>query len=195
MGSPQFQDMPFHELALEPKLPGLSGVEDASSALDEQEDDFTPELSVDFDRDEVVVPVVKRGNFAFDGRASGTDQTIVLATGIDASWWRTASVLVVGHTKNAWLTGGGGPTTGALRVVVDNVAITEDAPDLELVGNRLASTTAIVATSTLPLFQVTTLSGAIAGQLRVSLVFNQGATGAASAQTIALSVYLLGRAR
>lgn len=192
MGPSQLQDLPIYQLDAEALLPPSSGVEDETY---EPQDHETSELAVDFDRDAVLIPIVRRGNFAFDGRASGTDQTIVLATGVDASWWRTGSVMVVGHTKNAWLSVGGGPTTGALRVVVDNVAITDDAPDVVLVGSRLASTTAIVATSTLPLYQVATLSGAIAGQLRVSLVFNQGATAASSAQTIALSVYLLGRAR
>lgn len=158
-----------------------------------QELPSTPRL--DFDRDEVMIPIVRRGNFAFDSRKNSPDQVIVLATSVDASWWVSGSVLLVGHTKSAWSTGGGGPTTGSLRIVVDNVAITEEAPDVELVGSRLASTTPIVATSTLPSYEVRALAGPIAGQLRVSLLFTQGSVDATSAQTIALSVYLLGRAR
>lgn len=186
--------MPIHKLVPETYRPSAF-VEDGDGSPElEDADADAPELAVDFDRNEVVVPVVRRETFAFDGRGSGTTQTMVLANGVDATWWRSGRLLVLGHTKNAWLTGGGGPTTGSLQVVVDNISITEDAPETTFVGNRLGASTPIVATSTLPLYLVSSLAPPFAGQLRVSLSFTQGATAAVAAQTVALSVYLLGRA-
>lgn len=99
--------MPIHKLDFDLYRPSFLADEDAEDVSD-REDSDAPELAVDFDRNEVVVPVVRRETFAFDGRGSGTAQTIVLANGVDATWWRSGRLLVLGHTKNAWLTGGGG---------------------------------------------------------------------------------------
>jgi hypothetical protein len=144
---------------------------------------------------EVVVPVIRRQPFSFDGRASGTSQTIVLANGIDASWWVRGTLLVVLHAKNAWLNGVGGNTTGILAIDVLNARLDEDTPDVTFADEvRFTSSPNIVATTAAPLLTQRDLIAPFGPELLVRARFSQGATAAASPQTATLSVFLVGRA-
>ena len=148
------------------------------------------------DEDEIVVPIVRRGNFAFDGRLSGSTQTVVLANAIDVTWWRTAILLFIVHTKNNWLTGGGGPTTGQLALSAGSVSLTPDAPDVTFLDPlSKVTTSSVVQTTVVPMYELKRLNPPFGPQVQVSLTFDQGATVASGPQTIALSCYLLGRAQ
>ncbi len=148
----------------------------------------------------VSVPVVRAQKYSFDGRGGGGDEVVVLADGIDASWWVSGALHVILHSKNDWLTGAGAATTGSLAVEVIPVRLAEDSPDTTYVsagggagGGAVASAT-ISAASTSKTYQVAALSGAFGPSLRVQLRFTQGALAAGSPQTATLTVELLGRA-
>ncbi len=147
-----------------------------------------------FQPSEVVLPIVRRQLFSFDGRASGTTETIVVANGTDAPWWVSGAVLVVLHAKNAWLTGVGGNTTGRLNVDVVNMRVADEEPGLIISDEaRFTTSTSIVASTNAPLTTINSLVTPFGPQLYVRLRFLQGVTAAAAAQTATLSVYLIGR--
>lgn len=184
--------MPIHKLDFDLYRPSFLADEDGEDVSD-REDSDAPELAVDFDRNEVVVPVVRRDlRVRRQGQRHGPDHRARERGGRDVVALGQAARARAHEECVAY--GGGGPTTGSLQVVVDNISITEDAPETTFVGNRVGASTPIVATSTLPLYLSSILAAPFAPQLRVALTFTQGATAAVATQTVALSVYLLGRA-
>ncbi len=150
---------------------------------------------VAYDEDAFVVPVVRRVRYAFDGRANGAVQRVVLGSGVDATAWSTGALVVLAHQKNAWLTSGGGDTTAQLVVAVESVSLSPEEPDVEYVdmARDVATSPAVLASTVAPLYQVTALAQPFGPQLRVVLRFTQGAAAAASVQTVDLSVRLVGR--
>jgi hypothetical protein len=135
-----------------------------------------------------LVPIIAKTDFSFDGRTS-TNQDAVLATGIDSRGWKSGVVVVRLHAKNSW------SGSAILSVNVDNVSLDPVDPSVVFVGSRVASPS-ISSGATAPLLTVASLNLATIGeQLQVSLRWSQGATPAGAAQTLSISIDLLGRPR
>lgn len=156
-----------------------------------------PVPSYFIDPEEHVVPIVRREVLAFDGRASGTTQRITLASAVDVSAWVSGAFVTILHAKNAWLTAGGGNTSGQAVFLVENVAVDPTEPDVMYVdeSRMVASSSTITATTTAPRLDQAAFVPPFGPSARVSVRFTQGAAAAASAQTLAVSIYLVGRIR
>jgi hypothetical protein len=146
----------------------------------------------DFDRENELVPLVKRATYRFDGRASSV-QEFVLAQGVDASRMRVAQLVMLVHERANFT------ISASLRLIVENVSFTAEEPDVAYVetGRAVAQSTAIQAgTPAVPYYEVQSLTPPIGGQLRVRLRFSQGASASTGfIQVATLSVYLMGRTR
>jgi hypothetical protein len=149
-----------------------------------------------YDQDAFLIPITRRTKLSFDGRGSGAAQEVVLASGADCSDWVSAALVVILHDKNAWLTGGGGNTTGEAQVFVRSTALTPDEPDITYAAVETAAVCPVIqASTTAPRFTVSPLAAPFGPMLRVSLLWSQGSAQAAGSQTLSLSVYLAGRRR
>ena len=148
-------------------------------------------VSLEFTPDQVLVPILRRVELKFDGRADG-EQVAIVANEIDTSFFARGSLTVIVHSRSGWT------TSASLEIQAQNVSVTEDAPDVTFVDTEVSMASFnITATSptTLPFFAVVPMpSGSMGAQMRVELRFNQGAFAAAGAQTIVLSAFILGRA-
>ena len=142
------------------------------------------------------VVVARRQQLSFDGRASGTMQRVTLASAIDVTGWVRGTLVTALHAKNAWLTAGGGNTTGQALFVAENIALDPDQPDIEYVEtSRTVASLSVGAATVAPLLLQGLLVPPFGPSLRISVRFTQGAAAAAAAQTLAVSVYLVGRPR
>ena len=140
-----------------------------------------------FDPTHVVVPIVRRAQYTFVGRASGSTQVITLGNGIDATQWQDGQLVVLVQQQNSWM------PTAQLTVEVQNVSLTPDAPDVTVTDvESTASSPIIEDATTVPSMFVVALSPPFGPQLMVSLRFAQGAI-SGTAQTITLSVELVAR--
>lgn len=143
-----------------------------------------------FDQDEVLVRVVRRADYALDARQSGATQEIVLANAVDVSWLRRVSLVVLLHSIGAWRS-----TTAQAWVAVTGTRLTEEEPDVAIVSREEAISPMIQSTSVAPGCTVTPVPGTVGPQARVSLKLIQGAVAADAPQPLAISVFLIGRAR
>jgi hypothetical protein len=134
-----------------------------------------------------LVPVIPKTDFSFDGRIN-TDQDVPIAVGIDSSAWVSGVILVRVHSR-----GGTWPTGASLNVLVQNIMLVPEEPDLVFINTTSLLTTAIAITNStnagaLFVSSLTTMGP----QLRVLLRFSQGPN-AGAAQTISIGVDLVGR--
>ena len=137
-----------------------------------------------------LVNVIPKTDFSFDGRApGGTDQDVPIAVGIDSSAWVSGVILVRVHSKNLW------SGTASLSVLVQNIMIVPEEPDVVFVSTtNLVSSAISITNLTVPAAPALFVSAlaTMGPQLRVLVRFAQGAT-AGTAQTIAIGVDLVGR--
>ena len=147
--------------------------------------------------DEHEIAIARRLELAFDGRASGSQQVLPLAVGVDSSKWVRATLVVLLHSRGPWLTAGGAPTTAQVRFTVDNVMLEPEDPSVVLVdGSRtLATSTVITSSSSAPGYSAVPLQTPIGPRVRVQARFTQGATAAGGAQRLSVSLFLVGRRR
>lgn len=156
-----------------------------------------PIFHVDFDdssleeADDRVV-VIPKSDFSFDGRA-GSTQRVVLAEGIDSSAWRSGVLITRLHSKNLWRTAGGLPTAAIARVEVKAVYLDPDNPDVSFLDEHSTLSSPISDSTSAPGLDVVTLGWFAGAFYRVALLFIQGATQAGGAQTLSISVELVGR--
>jgi hypothetical protein len=166
---------------------------EAASELGEP-DDVDP-LGMDralvssFDEDSIVVPIVRKGEYAFDGRLSGQVQEVVLANAVDASWWVRATILFVVHAAGRF------SSSATAQIRAASTVIAAEAPDVSFVGAiEFSDTNSFSASSSLPFMTLKTVLPPFGPQLRLSLRFSQGASSTAALQMFTMSVYLVGRA-
>ena len=63
----------------------------------EAEEELDPEAGEsEFDRENELIPLIKRATYSFDGSASST-QTLVLADGVDATRMRVGGLVMLVH--------------------------------------------------------------------------------------------------
>lgn len=135
-----------------------------------------------------LIEVIERTDYSFDGRTT-SNQDIVLATGIDSRRWKSGAAIIRLHAKSGW------SASAILSINIDNISLTPEDPSVVFTGSRVASPQ-ILAAAAAPLLVVSGLTlAAIGPQLQVSLRWSQGATAAGAAQTLSLSIDLVGRPR
>ena len=69
--------------------------------LERIEDEMDRDLDTgesEFDRENELIPLIKRATYSFDGRASST-QTLVLADGVDATRMRVGGLVMLVHQR------------------------------------------------------------------------------------------------
>jgi len=155
------------------------------------EDDFDgAQFCPDFDEDGMVVPILLRANFSFNGRISGA-QSGVVAYGVDMTEWASGLLMVLLHSRSAWI--GTGGTTASWGVEVQNVSIDADAPELEFVDRIVASAAALTSATAVPNCQTVAFVAPFGPQARVRWTFSQGALAATAALQLSASIYLIGR--
>lgn len=142
----------------------------------------------------VVVPIVKKQLFSFDGRASGADTTVVLGQSIPVTKWTSGALIVILHSKNTW-SAAAGLTTAQLLVQPFAAFTDPDEPQTVFADTSrvIAPSTTILASTTAPQTYINSLIAPYGPEVLVRLRFRQLATPAVAAQTATLSVYLLGR--
>ncbi len=157
---------------------------EAETELDPGADDS------EFDRENELIPLIKRATYSFDGSASST-QTLVLADGVDATRMRVGGLVMLVHSRANF------SATADVRILVNNVSFSPDDPDLAYVDStRTVGTSSLIQSTspTVPFCEVVGLVQPMGPQLQVSLRFRQGAA-VTSSQTITLSLYLTSRTR
>ena len=158
---------------------------EAETELDPGADDS------EFDRENELIPLIKRTTYSFDGRTSST-QTLVLADGVDATRMRVGGLVMLVHNRTGW------GTTADLLILVNNVSFSPDDPDVAYVdGSRNVGNSTLIQQTlpVVPFYEVVGLTPPLGPQLRISLRFRQGLIQAAAAQSITLSLYLTSRTR
>ena len=161
--------------------------------LERIEDEVDRDLDTgesEFDRENELIPLIKRATYSFDGRASST-QTLVLADGVDATRMRVGGLVMLVHSRANF------SATADVRILVNNVSFSPDEPDVAYVDSvRTVGTSSLIQSTspTVPFCEVVGLVQPMGPQLRVSLRFRQGAA-VTSSQTITLSFYLTSRTR
>jgi len=144
-----------------------------------------------FDEDHILVPVVRRANFSFDGRINQV-QSGTIAMGVDAAPWRSGSFVFVTHARNSWITSGG--ANAVFAVQARSVSLEEEDPDKSFIDeSRIVASGTITAVTQVPNCSVSVLEPPFGPQLLVRWTWSQGATAASVPLTLACSVYLLGR--
>jgi hypothetical protein len=162
--------------------------------LERIEDEVDRDLDTgdsEFDRENELIPLIKRATYSFDGRTSST-QTLVLADGVDATRMRVGGLVMLVHNRTGW------GTTADLLILVNNVSFSPDDPDVAYVdGSRNVGNSTLIQQTlpAVPFYEVVGLTPPLGPQLRISLRFRQGLVQAAAAQSITLSLYLTSRTR
>jgi len=148
-----------------------------------------------YDEDAWVIPVARRLDLAFDGRASGSQQRVPLAVGIDVTEWVSGNMLFILHARNAWLTSGGGATSAQVRFEAESVALDPDDPSTEYIdtSRTVAQSPIVLASTVAPLCALDEIEAPFGPRLRVFASFTQGAAAAAGPQRLSVSIYLTGR--
>ena len=144
----------------------------------------------EFDRENELIPLIKRATYSFDGRTSST-QTLVLADGVDATRMRVGGLVMLVHNRTGW------GTTADLLILVNNVSFSPDDPDVAYVDSSRSVGNSTLIRQTLPVvpfYEVVGLTPPLGPQLRISLRFRQGLIQATS-QSITLSLYMTSRTR
>ncbi len=138
--------------------------------------------------DEWCVPVIAKTDFSFDGRASGSIQSVVLAAGISTINWVSGVLVARLHAKGTF------SATALADILVENISIVPEEPQTIFADTvSPLATVSYAAGTTAPNLGVVPFVGAIGPMVRVRLVFDQKATAAAAAQTFSISVDLIGR--
>jgi hypothetical protein len=132
-----------------------------------------------------IVEVARRLDLKLDGHVD-QPQTVVLASGIDASRWARAVVEVILHQRSDWLN-----EDNVLRVVVQSVVLHPVEPSVEYLGPTLVTVTMEGSTPAPPALLVSALPTR-ADRLRVTVTWQSAQVLTATA---ALSVRLVGRLR
>lgn len=142
----------------------------------------------------VIVPVVRKQLFSFDGRASGADTNVDLGQAIPVTKWSSGALIVVLQCKNTWSAAAG--LTNAQLLVQPFSAYTDpDQPETVFAdfSRVVAASTTIVASTTAPQTYINELLSPWGPEVLVRLRFRQLAKPAIAEQTATLSV--LGRMR
>lgn len=141
--------------------------------------------------DGYLIPVIPKSDFSFDARAGGATQDLPLAVGIDSSSWVSGVLVVRLHARNSW----SGTTT--LNVIVDNIQLVPEEPDVVFVSSAVTPVATTGATpinglTTVPSLILVPFTTPIGSLLRVRLNY-QCTAQQTGANTIALGVDLIGR--
>ena len=123
--------------------------------------------------------VARHLDLVFDGRLT-SQQTMILASGIDTSEFVSCVAVFILHSKNAWATGVG------LKVTVQAVELDPLEPEIAFLGPSLDVGTLDTAAS-IAITNVTSLPP----RIRVNLVFSHGASEATASQSGCISVKLV----
>lgn len=134
--------------------------------------------------DGYTIPIVSKSEYTFIGRASSV-QEVVLAAGVPSSHCVSGVLQTRVHSKS------GLTATANANVVVHNVSLVPEEPDVLYLGPQVGISTSITSSSASPTLDVVALSAPIGAMLRVILRWTQGATDTASNQTVAISVDLV----
>jgi hypothetical protein len=137
--------------------------------------------------DELCVRVIDRTDYSFDGRATGSLQSITLAAGIPTVSWVSGVLVARLHAKGTF------SATATARIVVENISLVPEEPQVIYTDGIALATVNYLTGTTAPNLQVVAFSGAIGHMVQVRLTFDQGATAAAAAQTLSVSADLIGR--
>lgn len=143
------------------------------------------------DSDDDLVNVISKSDYEIDGRV-GSTQKITLAAGIDSTAWKRFRCVTRLHAKQFW------SATATLKIIVQNISIVPERPDLIFVSSVDAGgSNGIDDSLTPPFLDVSTSSGGtpVGPMLRVLMRWEQGATAASAPQTFSLSVDLVGKRR
>lgn len=143
---------------------------------------------LEFDPTELVIPIVRRLTYRFDGRAS-VEQTAQLATAIPVTFARTGQLVWIVQRAD------GLSSTAGFRLECDNVSVVEEDPPLTFVGLRAATSTTVNLSTPTPFFQTVALTAGFGPELSVTLRWVQGAVVASRDCLVTLSVYLMLRAQ
>jgi len=137
-----------------------------------------------------LVPIIAKTDFSFDGRTGGSIQEIPLAVGVDSSDWVSGALIVRIHSRGAWSGG-----TQDLRILVDNITLAPEEPDVIFGGSSVALVGPITGGSplTAPALLLASFSAPIGPMLRVRLTYSTAGAAQTGANTIALGVDLIGR--
>ena len=135
-----------------------------------------------------LVPIIGKTDFSFDARASGSTQDIPLAVGVDSSAWVSGVLCVRIHARGTW-TG-----TSVLTVLVENIMLVPEEPDVIFAGSQVATSGTINGSTptTVPGLIVAAFSTPIGPMLRVKLTYSCTVAQSA-ANTISLGIDLVGR--
>jgi hypothetical protein len=137
--------------------------------------------------DEWCVSVIGKTDFSFDGRASGSVQSVVLAAGIPTVDWVSGVLVARLHTRGTF------SASARATILVENISIVPEEPQTIFADTAapLASVQYVAGTLA-PNLGVVAFVGAIGPMVQVRLIFDQQGT-AAAAQTFSISVDLIGR--
>ena len=137
-----------------------------------------------------VVPILPKTDFSFDGRVS-VDQDVPVAVGVDTSGFVSGVLAVRLHSRGALWT-----STAKLSVLVQNIMLTEEEPDVVFISatNLVTTPIDILLSTPVPTLFISPLS-TMGPLVRVLVRFNQGATALTGVQTapIAIGIDLVGR--
>jgi hypothetical protein len=173
--------MNTHELVERLKAQELAASEAEAEAAESAWQEVDPE---DVPLEERV-EIVRSLELSFDGQLDSV-QSLPLAVGVDASLWTSAVlVLLVHRAKNLAVEAG-------LKVSVESVELDPDQPSQVFVGNEVALAS-YGAREPVPHLQVSPFIAPWGHQLRVLLQLLQRNPESAEAQTVTISVYLIGR--
>ncbi|MBK8937610.1 MAG: hypothetical protein IPM79_08180 [Polyangiaceae bacterium] len=134
-----------------------------------------------------LVPILAKTDFSYDGRVN-TNQDAPVAVGVDSSAWVSAVLVVRLHAKNSWA------TSAQVQVLVDNVMIVPEEPDVVFASaSPIATVSFVQGSDNAPALKLAVLSAPIGPMLRVTVRWVQGTTAATATQTVSLGIDLVGR--
>ena len=137
-----------------------------------------------------LIPIIDKTDFSFDGRTSGSTQSVPLAIGVDSSLWVSGVLVVRLHTKGTWPAG----SSGSATVTVESIGLVPEDPSVVFVASpAVVTSSAIVLATTAPFLDVTALTAPIGSLLQVRLLWSQGAGAGTGVHAFSISVALVGR--
>lgn len=137
--------------------------------------------------DGYLVSVIPRTDYTFDPRVSGANSVIPLVVGVDSSSWVSGMLLVRLHARSAWATG------VQAKVIVQNIMLTPDEPDVIFAPATLATSVAQVQidnSTNAPLLLTAAMTN-MSAMLRVVIELVPGSS--TGVNTFSVGVDLVGR--
>lgn len=141
-----------------------------------------------FDPTELVVPIVRRLTYRFDGRTT-VEQTVQLGTAVPVAFARTGQLVFIVERAD------GLSSTAGFLIECDSVSVVEEDPPSTFIGTRAAGSPTVNLATAIPFFQTTPLTAGFGPELAVTLRWLQGSVAATRDCFVTLSVYLMLRAQ